>query len=146
MLHVPYGGISGVITALLSDTIDIALVTPPTLKPHTDGGKVLAIAATSKERHALYPDTPTLEEAGFPGMIVVVWYGILAPAGTPEPVLAHLRNEIRDLLKDTKVTQRLDSLGYQVSYLEGETFKSFVLQDFDQWKSVAKAANIVVLE
>ena len=77
-------------------------------------------------------------------MVVVVWYGILAPAGTPEPVLARLRKEVADGLKDPKVVQRLTTLGYQVSYLPGDEFKTFVVKDADQWKSVAKTAKIVL--
>jgi tripartite-type tricarboxylate transporter receptor subunit TctC len=75
---------------------------------------------------------------------VVVWYGILAPANTPEPVLARLRKEVADGLKDPKVLQRLTSLGYQVSFLPGDEFKAFVMKDAEQWKDVAKTAKIVL--
>ena len=141
MLHVPYSGVAPAMNALLGKSIDIALVTPPTVKPYTDSGQFRAIATTGKERHPLFPDLPTLEEAGIP-VNVVVWYGILAPAGTPEPVLARLRKDIADGLDDPKVKQRLTSLGYQVSYLPGEEFKAFVTKDAEQWKSVAKSAKI----
>jgi tripartite-type tricarboxylate transporter receptor subunit TctC len=141
MLHVPYGGVAPAMTALLGKSIDIALVTPPTVKPYTDSGQFRGIATTGPERHPLFPDLPTLQESGVP-VTVVVWYGILAPAGTPEPVLARLRKEVADGLKDAKVTQRLAQLGYQVSYLPGDEFKAFVVKDFDQWKEVAKTAKI----
>ena len=142
MLHVPFAGISAVITALRGDTIDIAMITPPTVKPHTDAGAFRAIATTGKVRHPLFPDTPTLEEAGLANVVVVVWYGILAPAGTPEPVLARLRHEVADILKDPKVTARLDSLGYQVSYIAGNEFRDYIVQDLEQWKKVARDANV----
>ena len=142
MLHIPYSGVSAAVNALLAGTIDIALITPPTVRPHTDAGTIRAIATTGKERHPLFPNTPTLEEAGLP-VSVVVWYGILAPAGTPEPVLARLRKEVGDVLKDPQVLQKLNTLGYQVSYLPGDEFKEFVMKDYEQWKSVAKSANIV---
>ena len=146
MLHVPFAGISAVITALRGDTIDIALITPPTVKPHTDAGTFRAIATTGKVRHPLFPDVPTLEEAGLPNVVVVVWYGILAPAGTPEPVLTRLRNEVADILKDPKVTTRLDSLGYQVSYLAGDAFRDYIVSDLEQWRAVAKSANVKLVE
>ena len=142
MLHVPFSGVAPAVNALLAGTIDMALVTPPTIKPQTDAGKIRPIASTGKERHSLFPDLPTLEESGLP-VTVVVWYGILAPAGTPEPVLARLRKEVADVLKDPAVLQRLNTLGYQVSYLPGDEFKEFVVKDLEQWKAVAKAANIV---
>ena len=141
MLHVPYSGVAPAMNALLGKSIDIALVTPPTVKPYTDSGQFRAIATTGSERHPLFPDLPTLTEAGVP-VTVVVWYGVLAPAGTPEPVLAKLRKEIVDGLADPKVKQRLTSLGYQVSYLAGDEFKAFVVKDANQWKDVAKTAKI----
>lgn len=146
MLHVPYAGISAVVGAMRSETIDIALITPPTVKPHTDAGVMRPIASTGRERHPLFPDIPTLEESGFPGLAVVVWYGILAPAGTPEPVQARLRKEVADVLTDPKVAEKLKSLGYQVSYIAGAEFRDFVVRDYEQWKGVAKAADIVVTE
>ena len=141
MLHVPYSGVAPAMNALLGKSIDIALVTPPTVKPYTDSGQFRAIATTGSERHPLFPDLPTLTEAGVP-VTVVVWYGVLAPAGTPEPVLAKLRKEIADGLQDPKVKQRLATLGYQVSYLPGDEFKAFVVKDANQWKDVAKTAKI----
>lgn len=146
MLHVPYAGISNVVAALQGDSIDIALITPPTVKPHTDSGRFRAIASTGKERHPLFPDVPTLEEAGLPGVVVVVWYGILAPAGTPEPVLARLRAEVADILKDPKVSTRLDQLGYQISYLAGNEFRDYIVSDLEQWRKVARDANVKLIE
>lgn len=146
MLHVPFSGISAVITALRGDTIDIALITPPTVKPHTDAGAFRAIATTGRQRHPLFPNVPTLEEAGLPGVVVVVWYGILAPAGTPEPILARLRNEVADVLKDPKVTARLDQLGYQISYLAGDAFRDYIVADLEQWRTVARTANVKLVE
>ena len=146
MLHVPFAGISAVITALRGDTIDIAFITPPTVKPHTDGGAFRAIATTGKVRHPLFPDVPTLEESGLAGVVVVVWYGILAPAGTPEPVLARLRTEVADILKDPKVTTRLDQLGYQISYLAGNDFRDYIVGDLEQWKKVARDANVKLID
>ena len=91
-------------------------------------------------------DSPTLEEVGLPGVVVVVWYGIMAPAATPEPILARLRTEVADILKDPKVTARLDSLGYQVSYLAGNEFRDYIVQDLEQWKKVARDANVKLVE
>ena len=141
MLHIPYSGVAPALNALLGKSIDFALITPPTVKPHTDAGAFRAIATTGSERHPLFPDLPTLQEAGLP-VTVVVWYGILAPANTPDAVLAKLRAQVADGLKDPKVQQRLTALGYQVSYLAGDDFKAFVMKDAEQWKTVAKTAKI----
>ncbi len=144
MLHVPYGGLAAAVTALLGDSVDVVLTAPSTAKQHADAGTVRVLAVTGKERHPLYPDAPTLEEAGIANLSVVLWYGVMAPAGTPEPVLARLRKEIGEMLKDPKVVERLRGLGYQPAYLAGAEFRDFVVKDLDQWKAVAKAANIVL--
>jgi len=146
MLHVPYGGIAAVVTGLLNGSIDIALITPPTVKPHTDSGAFRPIASTGRERHALFPEIPTLEESGLAGVVVVVWYGILAPAGTPEPVLARLRKEVSDSLQDPKMAGRLKDLGYQVSFLAGDEFRDYVVRDLEQWRGVARAANVKLVD
>jgi tripartite-type tricarboxylate transporter receptor subunit TctC len=73
---------------------------------------------------------------------VIVWYGILAPKGTPEPVLALLRTQIEDVLKDPPVVSRLNELGYQPAFLAGDAFKDYVVADLEQWRGVAKKAGI----
>jgi tripartite-type tricarboxylate transporter receptor subunit TctC len=143
MLHVPFSGLAAAVSALLGDSVDVVLTAPSTAKSYADAGTVRVLATTGKERHPLYPDVPTLEEAGV-NLNVVLWYGVMAPAGTPEPVLARLRKEVGEMLKDPKVVQRLRGLGYQPAYLAGNAFRDFVVRDLDQWKGVAKGANIVL--
>lgn len=144
MLHVPYGGLAAAVAAMLGDSVDVVLTAPSTAKPYVDAGTIRAIAVTGKERHPLFPGVPTLEEAGISNATVVLWYGVLAPAGTPEAVLARLRGAISDMLKDPKVVDRLRSLGYTPSYLDDGEFKEFVVKDLDQWRSVAKSAHITL--
>ena len=144
MLHVPYSGVAPAMNALLGRHDRLrARHAADGQAVHRLPAQFRAIATTGKERHPLFPTCRRCEEAGLP-VTVVVWYGILAPAGTPEPVLARLRKEVADVLKDPKVLQRLTTLGYQVSYLPGDEFKAFVMKDADQWKEVARTAKIVV--
>jgi tripartite-type tricarboxylate transporter receptor subunit TctC len=143
MLHVPYPGVAPAINAVIAGTIDAVLVTPPTLKPFVDAGKMRALAVTGPTHHPLLPNVPTLKEAGV-NANMVIWYGIAAPAGTPEPVLAKLRNEVGEVLRDPAVVKRLSGLGYQVAFLPGDAFRDYVVKDLEQWKGVAKAANIVL--
>lgn len=143
MLHVPYPGVAPAINAVIAGTLDAVLVTPPTLKPFIDAGSMRALAITGPTRHLLLPDVPTLKEAGV-NANMVIWYGLVAPAGTPEPVLAKLRGEVEAALRDPAVVQRLSGLGYQVAFLPGDAFRDYVVKDLEQWKSVANSANIVV--
>jgi hypothetical protein len=115
MLHIPYGGVAAAVTALLGDSVHVVLAAPSSVKQQIDAEKMRAIASTGKERHPLFADVPTLSEAGLTNLSVLVWYGMLAPAGTPESVLAQLRNGIAEMLKDPKVVQRLRALGYEPS-------------------------------
>jgi tripartite-type tricarboxylate transporter receptor subunit TctC len=144
MSHAAYRGVGPAVNDLLGGHIDLALVTPPTIKPHAEAGKVKVIATTGTVRHALFPDAPTLIELGMKDVTVVIWYGILAPAGMPASVLARLRNEIDAVIKDPAVNARLNSLGYQISPLPGDEFKDFVVKDMEKWKGVATSANIVL--
>jgi tripartite-type tricarboxylate transporter receptor subunit TctC len=144
MLHVPFTGVAPAVNALLGDSVDVVLAAPSSIKPHADAGTLRAIATTGKERPPSFPDVPTLEEAGLANVTIVVWYGLMAPAGTPEPVLARLRSDVAEMLKDPKVIARMRTLGYQPSYLGGAQFRDFVVSDLEQWKSVARSSNIVV--
>lgn len=144
MSHAAYRGVGPAVNDLLGGHIDLALVTPPTIKPHAEAGKVKVIATTGTARHPLFPDAPTLIELGMKDVTVVVWYGILAPANLPAPVLARLNKEIGEVIKDPAVIKRLDTLGYQISPLPGEEFKSYVVKDMEKWKGVAQSANIVL--
>jgi tripartite-type tricarboxylate transporter receptor subunit TctC len=75
---------------------------------------------------------------------VTIFYGILAPANVPEPILVRLRKEFNDMLKDPKIVERFDKLGYQPDYIEGDEFKKFVVKDLETWREVARTANIKI--
>jgi tripartite-type tricarboxylate transporter receptor subunit TctC len=94
-------------------------------------------------RDPLLPDVPTLTELGLP-VTVQVFFGLLAPAHTPEPIVARLRKEIAEIAKEPAVIERLRTLGYPADYVPGDAYKDLILKDLEQWRVVAKAANIVV--
>jgi tripartite-type tricarboxylate transporter receptor subunit TctC len=144
MVHVPYGGVAPALAAAVGGHIDLALASPPASKPYADGGNIRPIAITDTKRHKLYPDVPTTAEAGMPSLVVTFWHGLMAPAGTPTPILTRLQNEIAGMLKDPDVIDRLDKLGYIPVYKDREVFKDFVLKDLAKWKDTAKAANISI--
>jgi tripartite-type tricarboxylate transporter receptor subunit TctC len=144
MVHVPYGGVAPALAAAVGGHIDLALASPPASKPHIDGGNVRGIAVTDTKRHKLYPDVPTTAEAGMPSLVVTFWHGLMAPAGTPAPILSRLEKEIDGMLKDPEIVERLDKLGYVPVYKDASTFKDFVLKDLEKWKETAKSANIKI--
>lgn len=146
MVHVPFNGAGPAITAAVGGHVDLIIVTPSGVKPHIDAGSLTALATTDATRHANLPNTQTLVEAGLPQLNVTGYYGIMAPAGTPEPVLQRWRKELEAVGNDPRYIQRMAELGFTRAFLPGDAFKTFLVNDLNRWKGVAKSANIVVTD
>ena len=146
MVHVPYQGAAPAVAGAAGGHVDLVLVATSSMKPHVDSGKLRAIATTDIKRNALFPDAPTLDESGLKNLSVVLYYGMLAPAGTPEPILARLREALNEMLKDPKIVERIKSLGFEPAFLPGDAFRDFMVKDLAKWKDVSKAANIVLTD
>ena len=145
MLHVPYQGIGPAIQAALGGHLDVILAAP-TVKSQTDAGALRPLATTGTTRNPDFPNLPTLAEAGIPNLVVTIWWGIMAPAGTPEPALAKLRAAVAEIIKDPATIEGMRKLGYAPNYLPHDQFRTFVLEDMQQWGRAAKAANITVTD
>ncbi len=143
MVHVPFAGLGPALNAVMAGTVDLSLTTVPFAKPQAEAGTVRNLAITGMARDALLPDVPTLREAGVP-VTVQVFFGLLAPAGTPEPIVARLRTEVAAIAKDPAVVERLNTIGYPAAYLDGNAYRDTILKDLEQWRAVAKAANIKI--
>jgi tripartite-type tricarboxylate transporter receptor subunit TctC len=143
LVHVPFGGLGPALNAVMAGTVEMALSTGPFAKPQGEAGTVRVLATTGAAREPVLPNTPTMREAGLSVNVQVV-FGLLAPAGVPEPVLARISKEMAEIAKDPAVVERLSSLGYQSSYMSGNQYRDFILKDLDQWRAVAKAANIKI--
>src|SRR5262249_51720588 len=109
LVHVPFQGAAPSVTAVLGGHIDMVVTAPATVKGHVDTGALRALVTTGAERHPHYADVPTLKEVGV-NEVISVFYGVMAPAGVPQPVLTKLRNAVGDMLKDPKVIEKLASL------------------------------------
>lgn len=140
-VHVPYSGISAAVADLIGGNIEVLWLTPTTAHKHHEAGTIRVIAQTGDTRHSIYPDVATLEESGV-DMQLGVFYGMMAPAGTPEPILERLRTEIQAMLQDPAVKARFDELGYTIAYLGGEEFEEHVVDELEQWKAVAEQEGI----
>ena len=146
LIHVPYKGNSQAVTDLLGGFIDLGLITPPTIYPHSSTGKVKVLAQSGLTRHALLPDVPTLKELGLPDATVEVWYGLMGPSTLPQPLVDKLRAEMQALLKDPVVLDRLKKAGWVPDPLYGDDFKKFVTDELKVWQEVAKTSKIEVKE
>jgi tripartite-type tricarboxylate transporter receptor subunit TctC len=141
LTHVPYGGSGPANTAAMGGHIDIVF-TSPQVKNLTESGQLRAIAQTGALRDPGFPDVPTLKESGFPTLVIPITWGLLAPAGTPESVLAKLRAAAAEMMKDPATAERFRKLGYEPAYLPHDQFREFIIKDLEQWRGVAKSANI----
>ena len=143
MVHVPFAGLGPSLNAVMAGTVQLSLTTVPFAKPQGEAGKIRNLAITGPSRDPLLPDVPTLQESGLP-VTTQVFFGLLAPAGTPEPIVTRLRKVVGEIANDAAVVERLRTLGYPPAYLDGSTYRDTILKDLEQWRAVAKAANIQI--
>jgi tripartite-type tricarboxylate transporter receptor subunit TctC len=144
LVHVPYKGMSGVVTDLLGGHIDMAYVTPSTTAPQVGSGKIRVLATTASRRDRTFPDAPTLEEAGVKDAVVEVWFGVLGPAKLPQPIVDRLTKEMVGVLKDPEAIKKFANAKYVPFIRTGADFKKHVLDDLNKWKAVAKREKIVI--
>jgi tripartite-type tricarboxylate transporter receptor subunit TctC len=111
----------------------------PAVMPFVKGGQLKGIAVASKQRLALFPDVPTMAEAGFPGIEASEWYGLVAPAGTPKDIVALLGKEIEKALNAPGVRQQLASKGYEpASNSSPDQFATFMAAEQKKWALAIK--------
>jgi tripartite-type tricarboxylate transporter receptor subunit TctC len=146
IVHVPYKGMSQVVTDILGGFIDIALITPPTIAPHAGSDKIRIIATSGDKRSPLFENLPTIAESGYPDVIAIAYYGLVGPRGLPEPIVARLQKESAEFLKEPAVLEKLKNLGFVPDIMNGAIFQKFVVDDLAKWKAVAEAEKIVLEE
>jgi tripartite-type tricarboxylate transporter receptor subunit TctC len=144
LVHVPYRGTAPAVTDLLSGQIQMMMTGAPALLPHVQGGKLRALGTASLTRLPSAHDIPTIAEAGLPSFEAAQWYGVVAPAGTPAPVVAKLSGEIREALKETRVLEALARDGAEPWPMTPEEFKAHIAQEIPRWKKVVQSAKITV--
>ena len=142
-LHVPYRGCGPAIIDVLSGTVGLGVVTASSALPHIRAGALRALAVTSPQRSALLPDTPTVAETGVTGYALNQWHGLLAPAATPAPLLAEIRNAVSGLLADAGVRQELAGMGYDLPEA-GESFADIIQADLARFEGLAQGIGLAM--
>ena len=142
IVHVPYKGSAGARTDLLGGQVDLMFDAIPTMAEQARAGKVRALAVSGRARSPILPDVPTVAEAGVPGYEATIWLGVMAPRGTPAPVVARLSAEIARITGDAEVRRGWVAQGTQAMSMIVEQFGRFLEEDIAKWAQLVKSANI----
>jgi tripartite-type tricarboxylate transporter receptor subunit TctC len=127
--HVPYAGAGPALTAILGGHVDALASGPAVVLPHIKSGKLRALAGWGDKRVAALPDVPTFMELGYRGAEFYIWAGVFAPTGTPEPVLAKLRDAARAAVTEPEFKAAMDKLETPIVFKQGEEFRRFFEAD-----------------
>ncbi|MDB5891966.1 MAG: transporter substrate-binding protein [Polaromonas sp.] len=144
LVHVPYKGTGPAIADLLGGQIQLGFLTLSSAVPYVKGGKLTALALTGKNRSTLLPDVPTAAEAGIKGYDATTWYGIMAPAGVPAPILLALEKHIQTALADPAFRKRLEETGFEPRFAPGRAMFVEMKSDLAKWSKLVKASNVKV--
>jgi tripartite-type tricarboxylate transporter receptor subunit TctC len=143
IIHVPYRGSGPAVVDLAGGQVQIMFDGAPSLLPQIGTGKIRALAAASARRNPLLPDVPTFAELGYPAVNVALWYGLMAPAGTPPDIIARLNREVNLALKSPEVTERFAAQGTEALGGTPEQAAAYMRQEMERWGPVVKKAGIV---
>jgi tripartite-type tricarboxylate transporter receptor subunit TctC len=142
LLHVPYRGDSASLTALLAGDIPMVIAPPTAVLANIKAGKLRAIATTGPQRWPGLPDVPTVAEQGVADYDVRSWAGMMAPAGTPRPVIDRLNAELQKALQAPAVKARLEEMGGEARGSTPEEMKTMVANQTQKWIQVVSDAKI----
>jgi len=140
--HVPYKGSGPAVADLIGGRVQIMFDAAPSLIQHVKSGKLRVLAAASAQRNRLLPEVPTFAELGYPKVAVSLWYGLLAPAGTPRPVIDRLNRETRKVLESADIREKLLAQGAEPMPGSPEAFASFMHEESAKWAPVVKQAGV----
>ena len=142
MLEVPYRGGAPAMLALISGEVQFAVLSTQLSAPQIQSGKVRALASGGRMRDRNFPDLPTLNESGFPGMEALQWVGILAPVGTPKDTILRLNSALRRILGKPDIVSKLAAQGMTAAASSPEEFQTLISAEIREWKDVAQKAGM----
>jgi tripartite-type tricarboxylate transporter receptor subunit TctC len=137
-----YKGAAPAVAAVAGGETQLMFISYPTVVPHVQAGRLRIIAVTSAQRSAAAPDIPTAVESGLPGFVVEEWYGIVAPAKTEKVHIDRINDEVRKLLTQTDVKEKLVGLGADIVGSSPDEFLAFVRSEMTKWAKIVKDAGI----
>jgi tripartite-type tricarboxylate transporter receptor subunit TctC len=142
LVHVPYKGNAPATADLLAGRIQLLSSSIGGLRPGLDAGRTRLLLVATKARLPYIPDVPTSAEAGIPNYLMTVWLGLVAPAGTPQPIVDRLHGLVQGMLKDPAMVKRMAGAAIEVMPMSQRDFSSFVKDEHTRWQGIVKAAGV----
>ncbi|SDI32769.1 tripartite tricarboxylate transporter substrate binding protein [Alloyangia pacifica] len=142
MVHIPYGGAAPAVVDVLAGNVDLAFLNLPPLLPHIESGALVPLGVAAPERTPLLPDVATMAELGLGEFQMSTWFGVSAPANTPEDVVAKLDAAIADTLQDEELRQRLEASGVMMFYKPTDEFAGFLESESERLLKLLDAADV----
>ena len=142
IVHVPYKSFGYAMTDLLGEQVEVVFTSPATASSHVKAGKVRMLAVAATKRLAAFPDLPTFEEAGVPGLVVANWFGIMGPAKLPPRIVQRMNTEIHKAVRSRDIAERFAAINMEPMLITPQEFQSMLEAEMDRWGKVIKAAGI----
>jgi len=144
MLHIPYRGAGPAMTDLLGGQVDLMFDNLPTALPHIKAGKLRGLAVTTASRSPLAPELPTMAESGLPGFELSTWFAFFAPAGTPRTIVDKIAGDMRRVLTQPDMQQRLAAIGVDVKASSPDELAAFQRTELAKWGKIIKDSGAKV--
>lgn len=141
LVHIPYKGSAPALNDVLGGQVPLMFDTMLSAMPFVKAGKLKALAVTSPQRSPAAPDVPTVAESGLPGFGSFAWNGVLAPAGTPRPVIEQLNQALKKALALPEVKDKFSAQGFAASWTSPEQFRTFLKDEVEKWRRTVKASG-----
>jgi tripartite-type tricarboxylate transporter receptor subunit TctC len=142
--HIPYKGSAPALTAVIGGEADFTFINIPSSKQLIESGQLKALAITSAKRFPAVPKIPTMAEAGVEGMEVATWYSIVAPAGTPRPIVDKLNKAINQAMAQPELRKQFEDLGMAPMNESPEFFKKFLADEIARWRVIVQQSHATV--
>jgi tripartite-type tricarboxylate transporter receptor subunit TctC len=142
LVHVPYKGVNLAMQGVLAGEIHLVFIGIPAALPHIKAGRLRALALVASQRSPALPEVPTAAEAGLKDFEVTTWYGVMAPAGTPRPIVTRLNAELGKIMHTADVKERLAGMATDPLTSTPEEFAAYLKQEIAKWGDVVRKANL----
>ncbi|MCE2947337.1 MAG: Bug family tripartite tricarboxylate transporter substrate binding protein [bacterium] len=142
MVHVPYKGAGAAFADLLANQVQLGILTLPSALPYTKSDRLRALATTGRERAQAAPDIPTMIESGVPDFAVTQWHAVLAPRGTPVPVVERLNREILQVLRQSDTSKNLAREGAEIVGSSPQAVDALIRSEHDRWGRLVKSLGL----